>query len=194
MGAAMKLMRDTVVAGHDLVWDGYLGISSAGRDCQPTSYRVMHRMFERVPLAEDDQFIDIGCGRGRVLCFVARQPVARAAGVEIGAEHAGFARRNLENLRGRKAKAWSVTAGSAADFDMGGGTVFYMYNPFGGALFTEVIGKIRQAASAGSKPIRLMYINPVNRAELDSSGWLLPPEVLHTDRHGKIAALLYRSR
>lgn len=190
----MRSVRNIAVSGIDQLWDAYLGISSSGADCQPTSYRVMHKMFKLVPLAADDQFIDIGCGRGRIMCFAARQPIARVAGVEIGKEHAAYAQKNMEHLRGRLVTNWSVMTGSAADFDLTGGTVFYMYNPFGGALFTQVIGKMRQVAAVAKKPIRLMYINPVLRAELDNSGWLAPTSVLHTDRHGKVAAQLYESR
>lgn len=190
----MQALRTKLSEGYDRFWDGLLGIDSAGADCRPTAYRVLRRVFAALPLAAHDHFVDIGCGRGRVLCLAALQPVARAVGVEINAVHAALARQNLAGLRGRRTGTWGVTTGSAAEFDLSGGTVFYMFNPFGGALFSEVATHIGRAIAKGGKPARVVYVNPVCRDVLDGADWLAEPEVMYRDRDGKAAALLYRSR
>ncbi len=190
----MPTLRTAVTDTVDRLWDASLGIDTGGDDCRPTAYHVLRRILGRIDLQPDDSFMDIGCGRGRVLCLAARQPLARAAGVEITLEHAAAAQRNLERMRGRKARAFGVMAGSAVDFDCSGGTVFYLYNPFSGQLFADVIGNIRDSAKRGGRPIQLLYVNPVCRAVLDGADWLQPPEVLYTDRAGKPAALRYRSQ
>jgi SAM-dependent methyltransferase len=190
----MRTIRTALADGADRLWDGMLGIDTGGDDCRPTAYHVLRRIFANLPLAPDDCFMDIGCGRGRVLCLAARLPIARAVGVEITPRHAEAAQRNLKRLRGRKAAAFGVTQGSAADFDYSGGTVFYMYNPFGGDLFRQVTESMRRSAERDKRPVRLLYVNPVCRDVLDTSGWLSAPEVLYSDRSGKPAALLYSSR
>lgn len=190
----MRTIRTALTEANDRVWDAMLGIETAGDDCRPTAYHVLRKILAALPLQPDDVFIDIGCGRGRVLCLAARQPIARAAGVEITPHHAAAAQRNLEQLRGRQTRDCSVFCGSAADFDLSGGTVFYLYNPFGGALFAQVAGNIRDAAKRGQRPVRLVYVNPVCRDVLDTSDWLSVPDVIYADRAGKPAALLYRSR
>lgn len=189
----MRTIRTALAETNDLVWDRMLGIDTGGDDCRPTAYHVLRRLLAAVPLQPDDCFMDIGCGRGRVLCLAALRPIARAAGVEITPQHAAAAQRNLATLKGRKARDYGVLSGSAVDFDYTGGTVFYMYNPFSGPLFDAVAGKIRDSAQRGKRPIRLVYVNPVCRDVLDKSGWLTEPEVIYTDRAGKPAALLYRS-
>jgi SAM-dependent methyltransferase len=189
----MQSIRTALADSADRVWDGMLGIDTGGDDCRPTAYHVLRKLFAALPLNADDCFMDIGCGRGRVLCLAARMPIARAAGVEITPHHAAAAQRNLETLRGRKAGTFGVMEGSATDFDCSGGTVFYMYNPFGGALFAQVVGNIRASAERAKRPVRLIYVNPVCRDVLDAADWLSKPETLYTDRAGNPAALLYRS-
>ncbi len=191
--ATLRTFRTALAETNDLIWDRMLGIDTAGDDCRPTAYHVLRKILAALPLQPDDVFIDIGCGRGRVLCLAAQRPIARAAGVEITPHHAAAAQRNLQRLRGRKAHDSSVFCGSAADFDLSGGTVFYLYNPFGGALFAQVAGNIRDAAMRGQRPVRLVYVNPVCRDVLDATDWLSAPDVIYADRAGKPAALLYRS-
>jgi SAM-dependent methyltransferase len=190
----MTALRTRLVAANDSIWDGVLGVDTSGADCQPTAYHVLRRILRAVPMDQDDSIVDFGCGRGRVLCLAALNPIASARGVEIRSQHAEAAQSNLANLRGRKARQFEVTSGSAADFDCSGGTVFYMYNPFGGALFEQVIGNIRVCARTAKRPVRLVYLNPTCRSLLDGADWLQTPQVLHRDRAGKDAVLLYTSR
>jgi SAM-dependent methyltransferase len=189
----MKSVRLLAVEANDWLWERSLGIATTGAECQPTAYHVMRKLFEACPLGEDDHFIDIGCGRGRALCYAALRPVARVAGVEFRVQHAASAQRNLGNLRGRKALDWHVMGGSAADFDLSGGTVYYMYNPFSGPLFEDVVGRMRAVAKTASKPIRLLYLNPQHRDVIERDGWMRKPECVHYDRAGNEAVLLYTS-
>ena len=188
----MLALRATVTAANDGMWDRIFGIETAGEDCRPTSYRVLFKVFRAIDLSPADQFVDFGCGRGRVMCVAARYPMQRVTGVELNPVTATAARDNLSKLAGRKAAAWSVETGTAADFDCSGGTVFYFYNPFGGALFTEVVGNVRRAARAAPGPVRVVYVNPVCREVLDGADWLGPGEVVHTGVDGGAAALVYR--
>ena len=193
-GAAMPNLRSVAVAANDKLWDGLIGVDTAGADCRPTTYHVLRSLFRKLPLTAADHFIDIGCGRGRALCLAAQQPVATVTGVEIVPEHAAAARRNLERMYGRKAGNWSVLTSSASDLDLSGGTIFYLYNPFQGSLFAQVVDNIRRNASQARRPIRVVYVNPICRDMLDAADWLAPAEALHRDRQGNVAALLYRSR
>ena len=187
----MVLSGMAIAEAHDVVWDAVLGVDTAGVECRPTAYHVLRSILSRVDLQPGDRFVDIGCGRGRVLCLAALWPIAHVAGVELRGEHAAAAERNLTRLRGRKTKSFFVKSGSAEDFDVSGGTVYYLYNPFGGALLETIIGRIRDGMKG---PIRLVYVNPQNRDIVEKGGWLNEPEVAYKDRSGKDAALMYRSR
>jgi SAM-dependent methyltransferase len=190
----MRTFMNRLAGVNDKAWDVMLGIDTYGEDCQPTAYHVLRKLLAKVPMQPDDSFVDIGCGKGRVLCLAAQQPIARAQGIEITPEHATAAKRNLERLKGKKAKEINVMLGSATDFDYAGGSVFYLYNPFGGDLFGQVVSNIRDGVKRGKRPVRVVYVNPVCRDVLDKSDWLKAPEVIFVDRAGREAALLYHSR
>ena len=40
---------------------------------QSTSYVILDRIFSHVSLTEEDSFLDVGCGKGRVLAFLLKE-------------------------------------------------------------------------------------------------------------------------
>jgi len=190
----MKGLRTALNELYDRMWDARLGISTIGTDFGPTPYRLITNVFERLQLDADDHLIDFGSGRGRVVCYAARYPVARVAGVEIDEIAVTDARRNIARLRQRAARDVSVSLGSAGDFDCANGTVFYFANPFEETVFEKVLSNVRAAIGSRTNKARIVYYNPMRRTVLDSLDWLAPPEVLFTSHSGAPAVLLYRPK
>ena len=61
---------------------------------QSIPYKGLEDIFENVRLTPDDSFIDIGCGKGRVLAYMAeRQMPCRLTGIELNPDVASIARR-----------------------------------------------------------------------------------------------------
>ena len=51
---------------------------------QSTSYIILNRVFSHVTLTPEDSFLDVGCGKGRVLAFLLKQHTpCPICGVEI---------------------------------------------------------------------------------------------------------------
>lgn len=192
----MQSLRRIISATNDALNEAALGISTIGEETlsperTPTSYRMIRRLVAALQPGPHDSFVDIGCGRGRVLCIAARYPVARVAGVEINATSAAAAKANLARLRGRRARDWSVTAGSALDYDYDGATILYFYNSVQGDLLRQLLERVRVTAG---RPLRFVYVNPVCADIVAAATWLGPPVVLLNDTAGKPFALLYRSQ
>src|SRR5580704_16649521 len=59
------------------------GLFSDSSPNVPVSYYLLYRYFRGITLKPDDVFYDIGCGNGRVVCFIARKQVAKVVGVEL---------------------------------------------------------------------------------------------------------------
>jgi len=142
----------------------------------PVSYGLLWRFVDRATLRPEDVFYDVGCGDGRVLCFVARQPVARCVGIELSAEFAARANRNAARLRGRRAPI-EVRVGDAAQMDYEDGTVFYFGDPFGGQTMREVLRRIGLGVQRHPRPARCIFVlRRGERAEVveavRTSGWL----------------------
>ena len=94
-------------------------------------YLSVQKVLRVVKPGPQDVFCDIGSGMGRILCVVAREPVRKCVGVELLESLCQIARRNAISLRGRKAPI-QIVCGDATTVDLSEGTIYFMFNPFGG--------------------------------------------------------------
>jgi len=139
----------------------------------PTPYNKLKKMVEYLKPGPDDIFFDIGSGKGRVLFFVARQKVKKVVGIELHENLVKEACENLEKIRFRRAPV-EILHGDAAQMDLGEGTIFFLYHPFGLKTFEKVIADIRNSLATNPRKIRIVYFNPVWSPLLDRSDWLSP--------------------
>ena len=126
---------------------------------------------KRLPCDPQDVVCDIGCGKGRLVCWFARQPVARVIGIDLDPELTAAAETNLQHLRQRQAKVEIRTEdATASDFD--DVTVFVMNNPFGADVMNAVLESIRSSLVRSPRRIRLAYITPVQAHVVDQADFL----------------------
>jgi SAM-dependent methyltransferase len=135
------------------------------------SYRGLFQIFDWLALNRSDVVIDLGCGKGRVLCCASLYDVEQVIGVEDTSELCDVARNNLQRIRGRRASAM-VIHGKAEDFDYVRGTVFYLYNPFGPNTLKTVVSQIGEGLRQNPRSIRVVYVNPRHDAVLEATAWL----------------------
>ena len=117
---------------------------------QSTSYVILDRIFSHVSLTEEDSFLDVGCGKGRVLAFLLKEHAPCALyGVEIN------------EISGSVAVEWtaryeqvSVKIGDAFEMDYNPYTVLFMNRPFLPKTFLEFIEKLE---STLTHPITFIY-------------------------------------
>ena len=138
---------------------------------EPLEYRNVRGIFRVFDLGRDDVFYDIGCGKGRVLCLVARLPLRKVVGVELFDELCEAARQNAGRLRGRKSPIEIICA-DATKVDYSDATVFYWWNPFGEQTMRGVIQRIRESFDKNPRSIRIGYLKPVHHYVLDEETWL----------------------
>jgi tRNA G46 methylase TrmB len=98
---------------------------------EPMSYFALQRLLKQLLIVPGEVFVDIGCGRGRVVCVFARQrAIAKCVGVEYQVEYAKTAQKNAAKLRGRKAPI-CIVEGNAAEQNYDDATLIFLFNPFG---------------------------------------------------------------
>ncbi len=105
---------------------------------QSTSYLILKRIFSHVSLTADDSFLDVGCGKGRVLAFLLRNRAPCAlSGVEIN------------EISGRVAQEWTerypqvtVMLGDAFKLDYNPYTVLFLGRPFLPKTFLQFIERL----------------------------------------------------
>ena len=146
-------------------------MSARNIEYDPLPYRSLCALARHLKLSPDDHLLDIGCGKGRVLCFFALRRVRWCSGIEIMRGLAEDARRNARHLRGRRAPI-DVTQGDAIGAEIGDATIIYLFNPFSAAVLEPVLRNIETSLQARPRKLRICYVNPVQGALLDARDWL----------------------
>lgn len=185
MTLGMPLLLHTLLRLENILYEYRFGISTRGvHGFTPGDwskkehtyyatipYRAVFRILDSLALGRSDVIVDLGCGKGRVLCCALLYDVARVMGVEDTKELAGIARHNL-NRMGANPERSTVVSGGAEDFDYSQGTVFYMLHPFGPRTLETVLSCIHSCVSLIPRQVRIVYVNPKHDSVLEAAGWL----------------------
>lgn len=161
----------------NLVWERRLGISTRGRvDVEhfdsvhyaTCNYSTIFSILDHLELGPSDVFVDVGSGKGRVLCCAARYPVQQVAGVDLSDDFCNAARENAKRMRGRSAPI-SIQASTADAFDYSSATVLFLFDPFGAATLGPLLEKVRAQARG---TVRVAYANPTHDEVFMRQPWL----------------------
>ena len=110
-------------------------------------------------------FIDIGCGKGRMLAVASEYPFAAITGIEIVPVLARIGVRNAARLAKRHPERTriEIIRGDAAAPNLPalGTVVLFLYNPFGPDQMEHLVAKIRDRLNEKLK-IFVVYYNPVH--------------------------------
>jgi predicted RNA methylase len=122
--------------------------------------RVMAALARSGVRPRESTLVDYGCGKGRAVLMGVEAGFRRVIGVEFEPALARLAAENLRNYRGRRGVA-SVHHGDAAVFPIPPGpVVFYLFNPFFGAVLEAVAENIRRSFAEDSRPLYVAYQTP----------------------------------
>lgn len=146
---------------------GDLGLAREGyHDYEPSGWRSFKRAMKGVKASPADSFLDIGCGKGRVVEQAARRPFRRVLGVELSEELAEQARRLLERERDRRRcgsveiVVADITTWQVPD-DV---TVVYVYNALSGDALVAMLDRIAESARRAPRPLVMLYVNPLSES------------------------------
>src|SRR5262245_4613720 len=85
------------------------------------SYADTRRVLRALDLQPSDIFIDVGAGKGRVLCLAAQIRMQQVVGVEYSSELVSVANYNICRTRGRRTPV-EICSQAAEDFDYSAAT------------------------------------------------------------------------
>lgn len=140
---------------------------------EPTRAWPFEELMRRVNIPREGAFVDMGCGKGRVLLLAASVGFSRLVGVDFSEELCQHARRNIadySNRNDRCAPHFEIIHCDAVDYPIDRrDSVFYFFNPFDGEVMSRVLSRIVDSAKRFPRPIWLIYLNPVWRSVLDQS-------------------------
>jgi len=137
----------------------------------PTAYRDLNKALRLVAIRPgEDVFLDYGSGMGRVIIAAAGYPCRRVIGVELSEELNRIALGNVERARRKLVcKDIEIVQADAAAYTVPHDvTVVYLYNPFEGQLLAGVMELLRKSLEECPRPLRLIFKNPVSRADISA--------------------------
>lgn len=178
----------------DEVWDRRLGVhtfgyrpasgSEAGPDWRlhytPATYRNIFFLLKYVGLTSEDVFTDLGSGMGRVVFAASWLGAKRSMGVEILPDLCEISKENKRRsiLSDRNI---SFVCENAKDADLSGTTVLFIFHSFGVDTMRSVLKNL-EIQRDRSRPLRIIYMNPVFDAELKTIPWLKSEQIIRPPR------------
>lgn len=117
---------------------------------EPTHYSFLEEIFADADLKSNDRFLDIGCGKGRVLAFLIRKGANwDLYGIELNPEIAAYAQNWTEQYVHAE-----IIQGDAFAIDYNAYTILSLGRPFETEAFIKFVQK---AESELTHPITLYY-------------------------------------
>jgi SAM-dependent methyltransferase len=139
----------------------------------PSPWFTLCRILPRSEVADEDVFLDIGAGKGRMVLSAALwYPFRRVIGIELSPDLAGSARRNLDRVAPRlRRRDVEIVEGDASVIPIADDvTIIYAYDPFEGQLFTQLIVQMLASLDRRPRRLRLIYRTPLRETELLGTG------------------------
>jgi SAM-dependent methyltransferase len=128
----------------------------------PSPARVTRWMLDNIGIDHAAfSFVDLGCGKGRVLLVASEYPFRKALGVDISAELTEIARRNadLYRPRARRCEDIEVRHGDATLVDFPDGNILlHLYHPFEPAVTAAVLRRLEQSVKAKPRRVEVAYL------------------------------------
>ncbi len=108
----------------------------------------------------DFTFIDLGCGKGRVLLMASDYPFKRIIGVEFMPDLARAAQKNIAGYSNDRQQCRQIEAVcmDARDFQFPSGPlVVYLFNPFSESTFVAGAGEFDRSIEQAPRPVYIAY-------------------------------------
>ena len=117
---------------------------------EATCYWALDKIFEGESFDKNDSFIDVGCGKGRVLAYMQSKGYpCSMTGIELNADVAAYAQKWAE-----KYDNITILNGNAFELDYNEYTVLFMGRPFETETFYRFIDQLEEKLT---HKIRLFY-------------------------------------
>jgi SAM-dependent methyltransferase len=126
---------------------------------QPTRVRHFRKLMRALQLPTNQVFVDVGCGKGRMLIAAALYGFEHVVGVEISPRLCETARRNLETFRRQSHSntKFELVCANVLQFNLNDDEgVFYLYWPFDRSVMVEFVEKVRASVERMPRDVWLI--------------------------------------
>jgi SAM-dependent methyltransferase len=123
----------------------------------------------------DFTFIDLGCGKGRVLLMASAYPFKRIVGVEFMPNLVSAAQKNISGYSSDRQRCRKIETlcMDARDFQFPSGPlVVYLFNPFSESTFAQVLENLHRSVEQMPRPVYIAYRFTEFEGLLTQAVWL----------------------
>ena len=128
---------------------------------QGASYYILQNLFKKLPAdTKKKLFIDLGCGKGRVLAMAQINGFSKLYGIDISIDLIEDSKKNLQFFNTSNTEITLKQAdASSFQFPENTGTVF-LFNPFGETVMKKVIEHALAYCQNKENKLSIVYVNP----------------------------------
>lgn len=132
-------------------------------DYGPTCYSVLEDLFVKYPFAQNDHFVDFGCGKGRVLIMAAYHGCAMLTGYELATDRYEILTSNVRSFKGKHetTSVFSLLNENVEDISIPDTTnKFFFTNSFHLKVHMKILDKIHSSLLREKREILLFFHRP----------------------------------
>jgi SAM-dependent methyltransferase len=158
---------------------------------QGANYYLLEKVFDHLQTIEANQnILDFGCGKGRVLAVAAYYGFLKLTGIEFAKELCEAARRNIIPVQQKfPEEIFNVIHANAIDHKIENDTnVFFFFNPFDEVVMLSVVKNILLSLKENPREAYVAYINPVHKEIFMSAGF---EQIYHLQKLKYIEASIF---
>jgi SAM-dependent methyltransferase len=134
---------------------------------EPSAWRALGLALRGIEIGPDDGFVDIGCGKGRVLLQATRRPFGRVLGVELSPRLAEQARGLVANARRRRCRSVEVIVADVTRWELPEDiTIAYAYNALHGESLQQMLDRLAESVRRAPRRLLFVYANPEHEDEV----------------------------
>jgi SAM-dependent methyltransferase len=139
----------------------------------PASYDMLELVLDQLDEKKIRHFLDIGCGKGRVMCVAAAKGIDKVTGVDFSKEFCAAAKENLETVKqNHPALEYTVLNTDAFYFPIpDDADCIFLFNPFDEVIMSGVAENIEMSLERAPREISIVYLNPLNKELFLSNGF-----------------------
>jgi SAM-dependent methyltransferase len=165
---------------HTTGIDELQGLEAKGIDIShatmymPLNYYVLEKLMEKsTQYPHNKTFLDIGCGKGRVLAVAAHFGFEEITGIDFSKELCEDAVKTTDSCKEKfPAAVFTIINNDAFYYELPKNiTTILLFNPFDEVIMSGVIVNIARSQQLHPRTIRVLYANPVHKSLFIDDGF-----------------------
>jgi SAM-dependent methyltransferase len=126
---------------------------------EPSDNITLHRVLKDLEITQEDNIIDVGCGKGSAMRTMLKYPFSRVDGIEISGLLSDIAEKNFRILKTKNVRIFNIDAAEFKNFD--DYNYIYFYNSFPENVMRKVVENIAESLKRKERALTIIYANPI---------------------------------